>query len=108
MSSNRPAGPVRSSPANTVVTVLLFVLLFVTEAIGSFLVAVFLAASTSTAPTSAYVLILAGMAFGLLLSIVGAAVSAGRGRPMWWWPLVGIIVVVLGILVGAAAARTGG
>lgn len=50
----------------------------------------------------------AGAAFALVIALVGSIVSLIRRRCLWYWPLVGIPVVVLATWIGAELASRGG
>lgn len=107
-----PTGPpTRISVPDLIASAVLFVALCV-AALGAFYASAFFVMATdscfsacdTTMLTIAYAVTWACLGAGVLGAPLGAAFFGRRWFPMFVWPLLGVVVVVLGVLMGSTLA----
>jgi hypothetical protein len=105
------APPRRSNTANTAATVVLFVLLaglalLAVVLSGFFVMATDPCGGTTTCDTDAlfyaYLATWGGIAVAIVGSAVGTIVTGLRHGLTWYWPLIGIAVVLVSFVAGLA------
>jgi hypothetical protein len=105
--------PKRRSTADVVATVVILVLAAVTASL-SLVFSLFFGMATDacgdncdTAPLDwVYPVTWGGIAIGAIVAIAGVVIAAARGRIMWVWPTIALVLIVVTFVIGAALANS--
>jgi hypothetical protein len=101
------------STADTVATVILFVLAAIAGALSitySFLFAMATDSCSDNCDTSAlnwaYVVTWGGVGLAAIVAVAGIIIAAGRKRVMWVWPTAALVLIIVAVVIGAQLAAS--
>lgn len=100
------------SSADTIATVILFVLAAIAGTLSVSFSFFFAMATDSCAPNTcdtsaldwAYVVTWGGVGIAAVLAVGGVIVAASRRRVMWVWPAAALVLIVVAVVTGALLA----
>jgi hypothetical protein len=110
---HRAPAPKRRSQLDIVATVILFAIAAM-AGLASLWYSLFFVMATDSCGTQcntaalgwAYVVTWGGIATAAMVAIVGIVVAAARGRVMWIWPTLALVLVVVGSVIGVLLANS--
>lgn len=108
-----PDAPKQRSKADVVATVVILVLAAVTASL-SLVFSLFFGMATDAcgdncnlAPLDwVYPVTWGGIAIAAIVAIGGVVIAAGRGRVMWVWPTIAVVLIVVTFGIGAELANS--